>query len=54
MRPTFGLPVIFGFFVLLGPTLLARVVDLATFGFAPFTFALVAVMPLLGVIETNP
>ena len=32
-----------GFFVLLGPTLLARFIDLATFGFAPFTFALVTI-----------
>jgi hypothetical protein len=32
-----------GFFVLLGPTLLARFIDLASFGFAPFTFALITI-----------
>jgi hypothetical protein len=32
-----------GFFVLLGPTLAARFIDLASFGFAPFTFALIAI-----------
>ena len=32
-----------GFFVLLGPTLAARFIDLASFSLAPFTFALIAI-----------
>ena len=32
-----------GFFVLLGPTLAARFIDLASFSFAPFTFALITI-----------